>query len=597
MTAREMKNIGPQWAENIRILGTTWPFGQRIWYELRQRNEADKAQRTKKVGAMAQHLSDYQAQVDQSSRRKLLAPTRAVSKASRTGGIQSLRMVSEARSYSIYPETTFHKADGSEWVNKAGQRSVVCQHKDTAMDVNNLCPIEVVEVVAQKKLTCLHASCLHVIPRDDNASPLHFCHCFHSATASTLLPSNPRHLSTHHEWFQGYYEGWLASEKQKWRQGELAQRLQRHQPSGLFFSIRSKGIADRLQAGWMGKGKDPNANDRSDHVSKPLSSLKDPASFGPPPKHINYHGPAALPSETTPDRRGLGAPLSQDQIEHQQAQQQQQREEEEVQEEKPARPTPPVPYRVDRTGLSTNHLPPPPKRMDLPASAGTTDTSRPKPSLPPRVPSRDLPPASQSPSRPPAYSPQPASGYSSEGYINQQAASNLSNAGVSVPEFGIGNDTPANSTGQAPVNELQSRFSRMNTGSSPTPPPPPPSRTQRDTQGSSTSPSTSSSISNLRERHGDKIDAGKQKISGINEKYGISRRVNNFIEDQKSPAGQGPPPPAHPSMSRTSSNVNSETLNRKAPPPPPPKKPGMRASPVSTGSAEPPPLPLDTKPR
>lgn len=49
-------------------------------------------------------------------------------------------------------------------------------------------------------------------------------------------------------------------------------------------------------AGWMGKGKSPS-RDASEHVSRPLSSLKDPAAFGPPPKNVNYHDGAALPNQ------------------------------------------------------------------------------------------------------------------------------------------------------------------------------------------------------------------------------------------------------------------------------------------------------------
>src|ERR1700721_1585318 len=68
-----------------------------------------------------------------------------------------------------------------------------------------------------------------------------------------------------------------------------------------------------LQAGWVGKGKDP-AQEAREHQSAPISTLKDPASFGPPPKHITYRGAAAVPNATTPDRSGLDAPLSQQEI-------------------------------------------------------------------------------------------------------------------------------------------------------------------------------------------------------------------------------------------------------------------------------------------
>src|ERR1700704_2206754 len=108
----------------------------------------------------------------------------------------------------------------------------------------------------------------------------------------------------------------------------------------------------------MGKGKQPGsgAGEGSDHISRPLATLKDPSLFGPPPKNVNYHGGAALPNEITPHRGGLGAPLSEGEIKgaEQKAGATPQREEE----VKPA--APPLPYRADRTGLKTNHLPPPP---------------------------------------------------------------------------------------------------------------------------------------------------------------------------------------------------------------------------------------------
>lgn len=51
-------------------------------------------------------------------------------------------------------------------------------------------------------------------------------------------------------------------------------------------------------AGWVGKGKEPTVP-AAERTSRPLSTLKDPASFGPPPKHINYHGGAALPTQVS----------------------------------------------------------------------------------------------------------------------------------------------------------------------------------------------------------------------------------------------------------------------------------------------------------
>ncbi|GAQ34404.1 hypothetical protein AtubIFM55763_007114 [Aspergillus tubingensis] len=376
-------------------------------------------------------------------------------------------------------------------------------------------------------------------------------------------------------------------------------------------------------AGWMGKGKD-NTNDREEHVSAPLSSLKDPASFGPPPKHIKYHGAAALPNETTPDRRGLGAPLPQEQIDRQNAQMQEQQQQMQMQEEAAQKPAPPpLPYRANRTGLDTSNLPPPPvRRMGSPADSIPPPSSRPKPNLPPRLPSRNnSTPSPHPPTPPPAYSPHSQTPSHAEEYINQGAASRLSQAGVSVPALGIGNNAGqwgrdssspgtaspaiAGSVGQAPVNELQSRFSQLRTTSSSSPaPPPPPARTYTNgsTAQSVSSPEPrtgSSTVSEFRERHNDKIQAGKQKLNGLNEKYGISQRVNKFFDDQKTPSTQAPPVPPHPNANSSTSSVDTDALSkRKAPPPPPPpKKAGMRSTPVAGSAPTPPPLPLNTKPR
>ncbi|GLI72099.1 hypothetical protein PoHVEF18_000267 [Penicillium ochrochloron] len=373
-------------------------------------------------------------------------------------------------------------------------------------------------------------------------------------------------------------------------------------------------------AGWMGKGKD-SSSEASDHVSQPLSSLKDPSSFGPPPKHIHYHGAAALPNETTPDRRGLGAPLSQTQIAEQNAYHQQAMEEEEAAAQKP--PAPPIPYRVNTTGLSTNNLPPPPvRRLDSPASASASApapaSAKPGPQLPPRVPPRNPTAASHSPSPPPAYNatPPPAS----QGYINQEATSRLANAGVSVPALGIGEanaSSPASSGAQgANINELQSRFSQMRTNSgSPSTAPQPPARTPipSGNREDALPPPLS-----FRERHADKIDMGKEKWGGV------TSRFNTFVEDRKFSANANkriprPPGPNSPSTSNTAINrtpsvaetpiqstanstLEAQAQRKKAPPPPPPKRADMRAapanpSPTSSASHTPPPVPLNSKPR
>lgn len=111
----------------------------------------------------------------------------------------------------------------------------------------------------------------------------------------------------------------------------------------------------------MGKGDRKTDSNKEEHVARPLTALKDPSAFGPPPKHVNYHGGAAVPNQITPDRRGLGAPLSQSET---QAQEREDylRKEEEAEVNKPKAPS--LPFRANTTGLQTSHLPPPPGRRD-----------------------------------------------------------------------------------------------------------------------------------------------------------------------------------------------------------------------------------------
>ncbi|KAJ5994775.1 hypothetical protein N7481_001752 [Penicillium waksmanii] len=298
----------------------------------------------------------------------------------------------------------------------------------------------------------------------------------------------------------------------------------------------------------MGKGKDPNESENSEHVSRPLSSLKDPALFSPPPKHINYHGAAAVPNQTTPDRSGIGAPLTQNQVNQQNAHQEQAIAAEQEAAEKPK--PPPVPYRVNTTGLSTENLPPPPvRRLESPSSGSSTNiatASKPKPSLPPRVPPRNLPSQSQDDVPPPAYS--PVALPQSDGYINQEATSRLANAGVSVPALGIGEvngQSQAQTTaGDAPVNEIQSRFSNMQTGpASRAVPPPPPARS-----------STLQSAQAFKDKHQDKIDMGKHKLSGA------ASGAKKFVDDYRSPSA-APGSPSH------ASGLPPRNVEEPSPPP------------------------------
>jgi len=313
----------------------------------------------------------------------------------------------------------------------------------------------------------------------------------------------------------------MASARQEWAQGKLAGRFQGNRSSGAqllsLFSYPNHSDPSAIQAGWMGKGKSGGQEDPHDHRSRPLASLKDPEVFGSPPKNVRYYGGAAAPDAITPDRSGLGAAV----------QLRNHRNAEPEPEEAPS--PPPIPFRADRTRLDTTALPKPPTYRpnkevtpDLPgASVGT----KPKPSLPPRLPPRRNYELSQGgslpepPSRNAALQPQsilnnsaldslgstgvPLDGpkfrrqteasmpesrnaaLQTQSILNQSALNRLGSAGVSVAGFGIGRqpdaenpwqDEPSStrnrtasptSTRPEEANELQSKFVKLSTYTTP----------------------------------------------------------------------------------------------------------------------------------
>lgn len=386
----------------------------------------------------------------------------------------------------------------------------------------------------------------------------------------------------------------------------------------------------------MGKEKKPG-EDRDEHTSRPLHTLKDPSAFGPPPKNVNYHGGAALPNQITPDTRGLGAPLSKEAI----AAKQREEEEEAAREaEEAAKPrSPPLPYRANTTGLSTAHLPPPPGRKD--GADGRTPVSapaeRPKPpGLPPRLPPRQNSNTVSSPSSPPpplhtatVNAPEPDA---HRGILNQGALDRLGSAGVSIPGFGIGggraktplppppSQSPSRSPAPSPapasnsqLNELQSRFSRMSSSSSP--------KSDASSEGTTfaqkqaalktassfrNNPSSvslsdartaASTANNFRERHGEQVKSGWQSANKLNTKYGVSDKIGAY-----GASSSHAPEPASSQVEMKDNTLSSPggqeggVLGKKKPPPPPAKRKelmgaGMGKEPV------PPPIPLSSKPR
>lgn len=261
-------------------------------------------------------------------------------------------------------------------------------------------------------------------------------------------------------------------------------------------SISRKTWKSDLKGMATGKKNDPYAAARA-HDSAPLSTLKDPDSFGPPPRHSARGEVPPTPtsaSTSSPVRSqprppqhsgGLGGPVP--------APRRRQEEEARLREEEEQARAPPEPYRTDTTGLRTDNLPKPPVRRNdgavpgPPARASTPATNpagvrptqqrsaAPPPVLPPRM---NEHPDEHTPAPPPPYAEatRPLQQNNTRPLqqnnvpLNQAAVGRLSQAGVSVPGFGIGNgassaqsQSPAGHAGQ--LSELQTRFSRVNTAS------------------------------------------------------------------------------------------------------------------------------------
>ena len=398
-------------------------------------------------------------------------------------------------------------------------------------------------------------------------------------------------------------------------------------------------LSPRIQAGWVGKGKSAQTP-AEDHQSKPLASLKDPDSFGPPPKNVNYHGGAAASSPTTLARPGLGAPMS--------AHERQVTEVEGGRQDEAARKPapPPVPYRANTTGLNTSNLPKPPARRAGLENGQTPNpaNAKPKPSLPPRLPPRQN-------SRPDVHTPDPPPPYSTitqqqpatqNDDLNVGALNRLTRAGVSVPGLGIGSKTRStdavpqpdnpwasepshsspNSTSPLPTQNpslggLQSRFSKLSTTS----PPPNQGTTMQQKQDAlrtasafhkdpssislSDAKATASTANNFRERHGDQVAAGGRWAGAMNKKYDVAGKVNGYTGGSSGGStAQAQVSPTHETNASPWANEPSAGYGGSAPPvrentqspatgafrkPPPP--------PPHSRSIGPPPVPLGSKPR
>lgn len=331
-----------------------------------------------------------------------------------------------------------------------------------------------------------------------------------------------------------------------------------------------------------------------------------------------------MPNVITPDRRGLGAPLSAEEIH---AQGEHKKSEKRAQEEAAQKPVPPpIPYRVDTTGLSTGDLPKPPvRRVNAPDSSGPQSSlqsarpaTKPKPSLPPRLPPRESVTPTQD--DPPSYSSATRGTLVASG-LNQSALSRLGSAGVSVPGLNIGGPAEAQSTSQGQaenrsasstsatqkltLSELQTRFSGLSTKS-------PVSETatnggtsfaqkqaaletarsfRKDPSSVSLSDAkaTAATANSFRERHGDQVAGGLKSANAFNQKYDVAGKVGGYTGNSST---------KEETTSSPSTNDNLDSFSpteKKRLPPPPPPKPALGTA-VDSPSP-PPPVPLASKPR
>ncbi|CAK7269580.1 hypothetical protein SEPCBS57363_003674 [Sporothrix epigloea] len=259
-----------------------------------------------------------------------------------------------------------------------------------------------------------------------------------------------------------------------------------------------KGQDFKKQVTGIWKKDDSSYEARANHISRPLSSLRDPASFGPPPRHVALDGGAnpnstavvvqssAYPSASSPSQYAPATPARHALPSRQQAAPASDEDEE--------RSRSPQPFRIDTTGLSTSHLPPPPTRQGgssvsrSPVPTAPPSASRPVPNpsakaappgLPPRLPPRSTPSPNlptvhgiMSTSAHPPPQPRPVQAYAGPGavadrYINQEAVNRLGRAGISVPGLGIESAAGHNgklqqqSTALSAINTLAASPSRI----------------------------------------------------------------------------------------------------------------------------------------
>ncbi|KAG8407620.1 hypothetical protein J3459_016082 [Metarhizium acridum] len=379
-------------------------------------------------------------------------------------------------------------------------------------------------------------------------------------------------------------------------------------------------------SGLMGRNKD-NKDSSSNHVARPLTNLKDPASFAPPPKRTGS-GLAPAPKPVSTKRKVVAAPSKY---------------------ADPRAGPVELPPRGTGTGRESGEASPtrdgvdgrsPPSYDE--ATSGPAVSKALPPSLPPRLPPRGA-----------------AGGGEKNGQLNEGAVSRLGAAGVSVPALGIDRGGAAHSTSPSPppassraspsaeagagsgagkwgaqVNQLQDRFAKMATPSAaPSAQEPPPSQGtswaqkqaalktasafQKDPSSVSFSDAkaAASTANNFRQRHGEQVAAGTRAANNFSQKHGIADKLGAYAGSQSTQPAQNksePPPlpgPSQPYIGATNDAAQaavSGLAGKKKPPPPPKKKPALAAAAAAAAAPDPPsashgdvppPIPMSTRPQ
>ncbi|KAL2754693.1 hypothetical protein ACRALDRAFT_210051 [Sodiomyces alcalophilus JCM 7366] len=345
------------------------------------------------------------------------------------------------------------------------------------------------------------------------------------------------------------------------------------------------------------KRKSDTDEEKMNHVARPLSSLRDPASFAPPPRRRSGQPvPAPSPSHGVSSHHPVA-------LDHQGA-------------DIVDAPRPPPPFRVDTTGLSTAHLPPPQGTKDGDdGRASQTAVARTGPSLPPRLPPRTSSCSLQTPT-----SADDLDKVAIRSSLNQTPGNGPGTASISVPGPSMATANPTTKTQtqagrhstSVPTgtpasrgNELQSRFSKLgnfigrdsaspHSFSQQSNQPPAEGTTWRQKQATlrmasvvhkdpssvhmSDAVSAASTADNFGRRHGDKMTSCVKNANKLNKVYGITEHVeasplpavelkNGHI--QRRVACQTNRSPAF--IAGPASPPATGILGKKKPPPPPPK--------------------------